>query len=188
MTNQRHRMTRGLALALALTLAACATAPKLPPPLPADSVDLERFSGKWYVIANIPASGERERVGAYVDYTLGADGSIVETYYAFGKDFAHPRGSTQSTAVVTDAATHAQWHFEGSHWADRVIVYVDRDYQDALIADASRDRVWILARQRYLGDEVYSAMLARLEQIGYDSRRVLKVPQRPEFIGAPGFQ
>ena len=41
--------------ALVLMLSACSSAPTIPV---AERVDLERFMGDWYVIANIPTSPE----------------------------------------------------------------------------------------------------------------------------------
>jgi len=41
---------------LMLMFAACSTTPDIPV---AERVDLERFMGDWYVIANIPTSAEK---------------------------------------------------------------------------------------------------------------------------------
>ena len=49
---------------LALLLGACASTPKTPLPTPAQPVDVERFLGRWYIIANIPYIGERGDVGS----------------------------------------------------------------------------------------------------------------------------
>src|SRR5690349_11444018 len=43
-------------------------------------VDLERFMGDWYVIANIPTSTEKDAYNAVESYRLDADGSIATTF------------------------------------------------------------------------------------------------------------
>lgn len=178
---------RRIALLLTLALAACAGTPALGPPVP-QAIELDRFGGKWYVVANIPASGERGKVGSWVEYSPPRDdGTFLEHYFAYERDFSGVARKDERVVQVTDPATRAQWRVAGP-WTERVIGFVDPDYQQALMLDPGRERVWVLSRQKYLGDEHYEALRARLAQLGYDTQRVLKVPQRPEFIGAPGFQ
>ena len=55
------------------------------------------------------------------------------------------------------------------------------------IGEPSRSQAWLLARDRYLRDEPYNALLDVLKAQGYPVTRVLKVPQGTDFIGAPGF-
>ena len=60
-----------------LLLTACSTYE----PLPAvDYVDLERFSGDWYVIANIPTFLEKGAHNAVETYELNEDGTIATTF------------------------------------------------------------------------------------------------------------
>ena len=58
-----------------LVLAACSS----PPPIhTATAVDLERFMGDWYVIANIPTFIEKGADNAVESYELNPDGSIAK--------------------------------------------------------------------------------------------------------------
>ena len=45
-----------------VALSGCAMMLGGPPPETVDEVDLERYMGEWYVIANIPYFGERDNV------------------------------------------------------------------------------------------------------------------------------
>jgi apolipoprotein D and lipocalin family protein len=38
-----------------------------------------------------------------------------------------------------------------------------------------------------MDDTTFRAMLGRLDEMGYDTSRFRRVPQRPEQIGMPGF-
>jgi hypothetical protein len=64
-------------LATMLTLTACTSAPSMPV---AEHVDLERFMGDWYVIANIPTRWEVGAHNAVESYRLDRDGSIATTF------------------------------------------------------------------------------------------------------------
>lgn len=187
-------MFRLLVLALVAALAACASKPSAraaPAPLqPVAQLDLQRYSGKWYVIANIPYSAERHKVGAYVDYQPRADGKIDAWYHAYDRDFAGIQQKSEALAEVLDAPANARWRIQSRWplWLDYVVLYVDQDYQHAVVGHPSRDYAWILARQKYLTDQTYNELVQKLAAQGYDESRVLKIPQRAEFIGAPGFQ
>ena len=62
---------------LMATLSACSN---LEPLQPVDHVDLDRFMGDWYVIANIPTAIEKGAHNAIESYQLDSDGSIATTF------------------------------------------------------------------------------------------------------------
>ena len=52
-----------------------------PPPIhTATAVDLERFMGDWYVIANIPTFIETNAYNAMESYRLAGDGTVATTF------------------------------------------------------------------------------------------------------------
>ena len=46
------------------------------------NLDIERFMGRWYVIALIPNWIEENAINSYDDYKLNKDGTISITYKA----------------------------------------------------------------------------------------------------------
>ena len=77
MMNSKSRTKRLLPL-LGLLLAGCgAQQPELKT---VDYVDLDRFMGDWYVIANIPTFLEKGAHNAVETYEMNDDGSIATTF------------------------------------------------------------------------------------------------------------
>ena len=72
-----------ISLSGALLLAGCQAS--LPPLETVEQVDLERFMGDWYVIANIPTFVEKGAHNAVESYRLDDDGTIATTF-TFRKD------------------------------------------------------------------------------------------------------
>ena len=72
-----------LVTGLAAVLSACAS--RGPEMKTVEYVDLERFMGSWYVIANIPTFLEKGAHNAIEKYELDDDGSI-KTTFTFRKD------------------------------------------------------------------------------------------------------
>ena len=64
-------------LMLLFAIIGCTTGP---PIHTVDSVDLERFMGDWYVIANIPTFIEKNAYNAVESYRLAEDGTIETTF------------------------------------------------------------------------------------------------------------
>lgn len=174
----------------------CASAPPNPNPRAAvplalaPSVDLPRFMGRWYVIANIPYFGERGYVGSYVEYALRADGDIDDYFFGHQKSFDAPLEKKMLKDWVIPGTNNAQWKAR-PFWPlafDFLILNVDADYQTTLIGYPDKQWGWIFARTPEIDEATYAKLLAKLDAQGYDISRFRKVPQRAEQIGQPGFQ
>jgi apolipoprotein D and lipocalin family protein len=73
------------------------------------SVDLNRFMGDWYVIANIPTFIEKEAYNAVESYRLAEDGTI-ETTFKFNKGgFDGPLKTYNPRGYVRDEKSNAVW-------------------------------------------------------------------------------
>lgn len=184
------RSLRLLAPLAALLLAGCASAPSTPAftqPLP--KVDLDRYAGDWYVIANIPYFAERDKVAARVTYRRREDGRIDDLYF-FRKRFDGPEKQWTGFGEVVDADTNARWRvqFVWPFWVDYVIHEVGPGYEWALVGHPSRDYAWIFAREPRMDDAQYADLRARFAAWGYDAQRIQRIPQFPEDEGKPGYQ
>ena len=174
--------TRSLAIALASTaLASCATAPQATRPALAlaPHVDLPRFMGDWYVIANIPTFLEKGAHNAKDHYELAADGTIATTF-TFNADAPDgPQKRYQSRGYVLDTTSNAVWG-QQYIWpikADYRISYVSEDYRLAVITREKRDYVWIMARTPSISEADFNRLAAFVGAQGYDPAKLQRVPQ-----------
>ena len=107
-----------------LTLAACSS----PPPIRiATAVNLERFMGDWYVIANIPTWIERDAHNAVESYRLAQDGTVATTFRFRRGSFEVELKTYHPTGYILDRETNAVWgmQFLWPIKADYRIVFVD---------------------------------------------------------------
>ena len=189
-------MRRILALVMAaLALAACATS--LPDfgeedeePLNAVGyLDLDRYMGRWYLLANIPYFAERGNLAPYVTYSRRADGLIDDKYTALER-FDGPPFTKDGLIEVTNPMTQAEGRitFLPPLWQDYAVLFVDRDYRYSMIGHPSRDYCWLFAREPSMPEDVYDTMMAVAHANGFDTSRILRIPHRPEELGAPGYQ
>ena len=173
----RFLQPAGLLVLTAMLLGACAT----PAPIrTVDYVDLERFMGDWYVIANIPTFLEKGAHNAVESYRLDDDGTIATTFSFRDGGFDgeletyHPRG------FVRDDGSNAVWgmQFIWPFRAEYRIVYLSPEYTQTIIGRSQRDYVWIMARTPAIPAADFDAMLSLLADEGYDVSRIQRVPQR----------
>ena len=145
-----------------------------------DRVDLPRFMGDWYVIANIPTRLEKGAHNALESYRLDEDGSIATTFTFRDGGFAGEEKQYNPRGFVVDKETNALWgmRFIWPIKADYRIVYLEEDYSTTIIGRNKRDYVWLMARQPAMPDQKYDALLDLIENMGYDRAKVEKVPQK----------
>ncbi len=169
------------ALGGAALLAACQSAPR-PPIALAGPVDLPRFMGDWYVIANIPTFLEKGAHNAVESYRLDADGSIATTFTFRAGAFDGPEKRYTPRGFVREGQGNAVWgmQFIWPIQADFRIVYLTPDYGQTVIGREARDYVWIMARTPAIPEADYQSILAFLAGQGYDVTRIQRVPQRWE--------
>ena len=153
-------------------------------------VDLEKFMGRWYVIANIPYRAEAGKVGGYVEYRARADGRMDDLYFFRNKDFDHPVTQWSGVAWVVEKTSNARWlaQFIWPFKFDYLILETAPDYSWALVGHPSRDLAWVFAREASMDDALYQQLRGKLAAHGYEVKRVLRVPQKPQDIGQAGFQ
>ena len=152
----------------------------LPPIEPVDYVDLQKFMGDWYVIANIPTFIERDAHNAIESYAMNDEGHIETTFSFYKGGFDGEKKVYTPTGYVKEDKSNAVWgmQFIWPFKADYRIVYLNEDYSVTIIGRNKRDYVWIMARQPQISDALYDDLLALLEAEGYDTSEIQKVPQQ----------
>ena len=142
-------------------------------------VDIEKFMGDWYVIANIPTFLEKGATNAIESYQLNDKGE-VETYFSYFKN--SPQGTKKEyfpKGFIVNKDTNAEWkmQFLWPFKASFLIIDLDQDYSYTVIGVPSRKYVWIMAREPEIPQNIYQGILSRLQKNGYDLTKLQMVPQ-----------
>ena len=163
----------------ALAVYGCSSTPHAPMATVAH-VDLPRFMGDWYVIANIPPWIEKGAHNSIENYRLDIDGTIPTTFTYRAGAFDGASRSLKSRGYVLDRESNAVWgvQFVWPIKADYRILYVSPDYRYVVVGRVKRDYLWIMARTPQIPDAVYDDLVARSVAAGYDGGLIEKVPQQ----------
>ena len=160
-----------------LTLSACSASQPL---RTVPQVDLARFMGDWYVIANIPTFIERQAHNAIESYELVGDKQVATTFRFNQGSFDGPVKTYRPTGFVSDDPSNAIWgmQFIWPFKADYRVIYLNEDYTQTVIGRNKRDYVWIMARTASIPESDYAAIINLVANQGYDTAKVRPVPQR----------
>ena len=132
------------------------------------SVDLLRYTGKWFEIASFPMFFQRNCIGdTTAEYALRTDGEVSVTNRCrteSGFDEAIGRawpveGSSNSRLKVSFF-----WPFRSDYW----IIGIDPDYRWAVVGNPNRKYLWILSRATELPKDQLNAALQAATSQGYD--------------------
>jgi len=161
----------------AVLLAGCTAS--LPPLATVDHVELERFMGDWYVIANIPTFMEKGAHNAVESYHLDDDGSIATTFTFRQDAFDGPAKVYTPRGFVRNTQTNAEWgmQFVWPIKSEYLITWLNEDYSQTVVGRNKRDYVWIMARTPQIPEADYARMVEHIAASGYDTSLLVKVPQ-----------
>lgn len=168
---------RQFLLACLLLLGACAG--DTPPQVLHPNVDLQRYAGRWYIIANIPYFAERGMVGSWFDINFTAPDRFEDIYWGRDGSLEAPPSSFTMRGYVKPGTGNAYWR-ETPLWPlylSYLILYVDPEYRTALVGYPGRGYGWVLSREPQMDEASYQALLARFAAQGYDTSQFQRIPQ-----------
>ena len=163
----------------------CSTRSRVDAPATIEVVDLGLYTGRWYEIARLPMRFQKANEAAIAEYGSSADGTISVHNIAIRPDGS--QHDIRGTAKVlnppenTKLAVRFNTWFgplipvpkEGNYW----ILHVDDHYQEAMVGTPNRKYLWLLARTATIPEPRYAALVAKADQLGFDTSRLLKDPQ-----------
>lgn len=171
------RRTATFLLALATSVAGIVHA--APPVQTVESVDLKRYAGMWYEIANLPMTFQRDCVGdTTAEYTLHPDGAVGVNNRCRTKD--GDIDSASGTATAVEGSNNAKLEvsffkpFKGDYW----VIGLDPEYRWAVVGSPDRKYLWILSRSPQLQQEELDRALATAKAQGYPLDELRYTPQK----------
>lgn len=152
---------------------------------PIASLDVSRYMGTWYEVAKYPNRFQSQCVrNTSAQYQLQKDGSlqvINRCTTADGKSTeaigaARQVGPAESPKLQVRFAP-AWLSFLPQVWGDYWVIDLDAQYQLVAVSEPKREFLWVLSRTPKVDAASYDALLKRLQQRGFDLKRIEISPQ-----------
>lgn len=135
----------------------------------AKDVDINRFMGKWYVIAYTPLFIDDNAYNGIESYEL-LDSGKIKTTYSFNKgSFNGELKEYNPMGFIRENSGNAIWkmQFLWPFKSDYRIMYLDKDYKNTIIARAKRDYFWIMSRSNKVEPLKLKYFIEILKSQGY---------------------
>ncbi len=140
-------------------------------------VELEKYLGKWYEIAHLPAKFQEGCNETTATYTLSKDGniSVLNQCTKNGKIKL-----AKGKAKVVDKNSNAKlkvtffWPFYGNYW----IIKLGNDYDYSVVGTPDRKYLWILSRTPQMDDKLYSQLIEYAKSKGFEVNNLIKTFQK----------
>ena len=154
-----------LGLMMAMSTAAAATAAEAVASKP---IDPQRYLGRWYEVARLPNSFQKNCEAATSDWSKNAGGvyDVVQTCHTGSPN--GPSKTWRGAGRVLDqtAAKIRIGFFGGFIKQDYVVVDRGDDYSWCILATTTPKFVWIMSRRAVLDEGQKSNLVARARQLG----------------------
>jgi apolipoprotein D and lipocalin family protein len=147
---------------------------ELPPLEVVPHLDLQRYLGKWYEVAAIPQSFQKNCVATTATYSLRSDGKIDVLNECRKFEFDGKLSRAHGKAWIPNPEQPAKllvqffWPFRGDYW----VIELGDNYEYAVVGHPSRDYLWILSRTAQMDPLKIEEIYGRLSRVGYDLSRI----------------
>lgn len=144
-------------------------------------VNLPRFMGTWYVIANVPTWFETEACNAVERYVWNAKEDRIDVDYTHHEKTPDgPLKSFPQKAWVVNKDTNAEWRIRPL-WPllfAYLVVDVAPDYSWTIIGVPDKKHFWIMARTPSMDASVLEQLIEKMKARGYETAKLRRIPQR----------
>ena len=159
--------------------------PAAQPVLPIASLEVARYLGTWFEIAKYPNRFQKKCLSnTTAEYTALGNGrlQVVNRCRVAGGETIEAVGEARQLGAATSPKLEVRFapawlSFLPWVWGNYWVIALDDKYQLAAVSEPTRETLWVLARTPQVDVASYNALLARLQQQGFDVQKLERTPQ-----------
>ena len=144
------------------------------------SLDVSRYIGTWYEIAKFPNWFQKKCVSnTQAVYSVRPDGNlkVLNSCKTADGEISQAEGTARQVGASDSPKLEVRFapawlSFLPMVWGDYWIIDLDPQYQVAAVSDPGREYLWVLSRTPQLDKKTYDALLLRLQNQQFDTRKL----------------
>ena len=158
-----------------LLLTSCLSVPE--GVVPVNNFELDRYLGRWYEVARLDHSFERDLQAVTAEYVARDDGGIKVINSGRNIDSGEIQQAEGRAYFVEDPSIgHLKVSFFGPFFGSYVIFGLDQDnYQYAFIAGNTTDYLWLLSRSPKVSQELLEKFKDSVTSLGFNLEELIMV-------------
>ena len=147
---------------------------------PVTEFEPNRYLGKWYEIARLDHSFERDLSRVTAHYSKKEGGEIVVINRGFNvktEEWKEIKG--RARFIKSESVGSLKVSFFGPFYGGYHIIALDKEnYAYAMVAGPNRSYLWILAREKTLNPKTLSDLVSRAKAWGFETDKLIYVEQK----------
>lgn len=146
---------------------------------PVTGFDLDRYLGKWYEIARLDHSFERNLNNVSARYTAREAGGIEVVNRGFDTQSGKWKEIKGKAYFIGEKDVGSlKVSFFGPFYGGYHVIAMDKEnYHYAMVAGPSRKYLWILSRDKALDEKIISDLVTKARDWGFDTDALIYVQQ-----------
>ena len=147
---------------------------------PVDGFEINRYLGKWYEIARLDHSFERNLNHVSADYSLRDDGGVKVINRGYYKDTGQwKEAEGKAYFVKAPDEAHLKVSFFGPFYGSYIVFELDKDnYQYAFVSSYNTSYLWLLARTPTLSKEITERFIKKSQALGFNTDHLIFVEHK----------
>jgi apolipoprotein D and lipocalin family protein len=135
-------------------------------------VELDKYLGKWYEIAHLPAGFQNDCNQTTATYSLLSNGNVSVLNECI-KNFQIQK--SQRNRKIVDKQSGAKlkvtffWPFYGDYW----IIKLGTEYDYAVVGTPNRKYLWVLSRTPSMDKKLYSEITEFVKSKGFNTDNLI---------------
>ncbi|MES2800919.1 MAG: lipocalin family protein [Bdellovibrionota bacterium] len=162
-----------------LFFTACASAPRYEKTVA--HVEIDKFMGKWYVMAGRFTMFEKDVFNGIETYTLNPQEKRIDISFTYNKkSFSGDEKSLPQKGWIYNTSTNSHWKVSPL-WPlkfDYLIVDLASDYSWTVIGVPDQAYVWIMARDYTISKSKVDEIIKSMTEKGYNMKDIVFVPHK----------
>ncbi len=144
---------------------------------PVDNFKLEKYLGKWYEIARLDHSFERDLSRVTAEYGMRPDGAVKVVNRGYSaKENKWKEAEGKAYFVQRPDQGYLKVSFFGPFYGSYVVFALDHEnYQYALVCGPDKSYLWLLARSQTMNEDIRNDLIAKAKTAGFDTGKLVFV-------------
>ena len=171
----KYKMFGMVLLGAAAAIMGCTGIPKSLEPV--SGFDGDRYLGKWYEIARLDHSFERDLSNVSAEYTKKESGDIRVVNQGYNEKTGEWKQiEGQARFIDEETVGILKVSFFGPFYGGYHVIALDKaNYSYAMVSGPSLSYLWFLSRTTVLDETIYSRLLTRAADLGFDTTKLIRV-------------
>lgn len=148
---------------------------EIPQNLIVQNFDANKYLGTWYEIARIDNRFEKDLTDVKADYSIKDNGKIKVVNSGYNTEKQENKSIEGVAYVIEDGVGQLKVSFFRPFYAYYNIIILDKNYKYAVVTGGNYEYLWILSRESKMSNSLYSELINKIANMGFDTSKIIKL-------------